>query len=273
MLKFNLWSPKCCCFISVLTFLLLSYCCLLLKETHDATCRLEDSIKKMAISRGIVEAKNKDVAMKRLATESTVSYILEKMPTVKSFSSKEHLLQHSLGVVDKSNPGLLCEFGVYKGYTVNFIASQTEDAVHGFDSFEGLPEDWRTDIRKGHFKMDGLPVVRENVILHKGWFNESLPVWKEKYQGPVMFLHMDADLYSSTKTVLGLLVDRIVTGTVIQFDEYFNYPGWQNGEFRAFQEFVTSHNVKYEYIGFTARNGEQVAVKILSMPSTGHVGE
>ena len=113
MLKLNLWSSKNYSFVSLLTFFLLCYCCLLLKELHVATSHLGDSINKIVVSRAIAEAKNKDVTMKRLATESTASYIVEKMPTVKSFSSKEHLLQHSLGIVDSNSPGLLGDVRPY----------------------------------------------------------------------------------------------------------------------------------------------------------------
>jgi hypothetical protein len=52
-----------------------------------------------------------------------------------------------------------------------------------------------------------------------------------------------------------------VEGTVIVFDEYFNYPGWENHEFKAFQEFVEQTNLKYEYLAYNRRH-EQVAVKI-----------
>ena len=84
----------------------------------------------------------------------------------------------------------------------------------------------------------------------------------------IIFIHFDADLYSSTKTVLDILADRIVPGTVIQFDEYFNYPGWQDGEYKAFKEFVESRDIKFEYIGYL-ENDEQVAVRILGVGSQG----
>ena len=73
------------------------------------------------------------------------------------------------------------------------------------------------------------------------------------------FLHIDCDLYSSTQTIFNLLSDRIVPGTVILFDEYFNFPNWENHEFKAFQEFVAEKGVKYTYLGFAR---QQVAVRI-----------
>lgn len=160
--------------------------------------------------------------------------------------------------------GLYCEFGVYKGETINFIASKIPHTVHGFDSFEGLPEDWRAGFEAGAFATP-LPEVRANVKLHKGWFDKSVPVWAKEHQGPLAFAHLDADLYSSTKTVLDILVDRVVAGTVLQFDEYFNYPGWKEGEYKAFQEFVAERGVRFEYIGYVGGVGAQVAVKILAV--------
>lgn len=77
----------------------------------------------------------------------------------------------------------------------------------------------------------------------------------------LFFLHIDCDLYSSTKVVFDFLKNQIVKGTVIVFDEYFNYPGWQNGEFKAFKEFVIQNNVEYEYLTYN-RYHEQVAVII-----------
>ena len=50
-------------------------------------------------------------------------------------------------------------------------------------------------------------------------------------------------------------------GTVIVFDEYFNYSGWEEGEFRAFQEFVAARKLSYEYLTYN-REHQQVAVRI-----------
>ena len=39
--------------------------------------------------------------------------------------------------------GLNLEFGVFKGVTISAVAKARPDLIfHGFDSFEGLPEDW-----------------------------------------------------------------------------------------------------------------------------------
>ena len=58
-----------------------------------------------------------------------------------------------------------------------------------------------------------------------------------------------------------LFAPRILPGTVIFFDEFFNYPGWQDGEFKAFIEFVETSGMNFEYLGYNNR-GTQLAVQM-----------
>ncbi len=202
---------------------------------------------------------------KRLATEATARFIETNLPLAPAFPSRFELLKLCIETLAKGPAGLYCEFGVYKGRTINYIASLTDKQVHGFDSFEGLPEDWRAGFRKGFFAITGLPDVRKNIVLHKGWFSDSLPGFKKEYPGPIAFMHMDADLYSSTKDVFDALAERIQPGAVIQFDEFFNYPGWERGEAKAFREFVERNRVEVEYLGYCdGQTNQQLAVRIVS---------
>jgi predicted O-methyltransferase YrrM len=208
------------------------------------------------------DAHNIELARQRQALLEAVQFVDEHMSVTPSFKDKFELFKHSLSSVDRKSDGLYCEFGVFTGTTINFIADEVPDRqIHGFDSFEGLPEDWRDGFSKGFFKLDKLPKVRRNVILHKGWFDQTVPVFKAQYPKMMAFMHMDADLYSSTKTVFDVLGDRIAPGTVIQFDELFNYPGWQQGEYKALNELVRERKLTFEYIGYCLYH-EQVAVKI-----------
>ena len=155
------------------------------------------------------------------------------------------------------------EFGVFKGESINMISGiKSDKIVYGFDSFEGLPEDWRMDFYKGTFNQQGnLPQVNENVRLVKGWFNETLPEFIKTHSEPCAFIHIDCDLYSSTKMVLDTLKHQIVSGTIISFDEYYNYPGWQDdGEYKAFNDFVKENNIEFEYLARS--NLGQVSVRI-----------
>jgi len=198
--------------------------------------------------------------MRKLALAETVAYIREHMSTAIGVYTKRQFLDLALKRV--SLDGHYVEFGVYTGESIRFIASRVSDrAIVGFDSFEGLPEDWHgRNVVKGTFSLEGkLPKVPHNVKLQPGWFNVSLPRWLEANPGPMAFIHIDSDLYASAKTVFDLVAERIVPGTVIAFDEYFNYPNWQHHEFKAFHEYVQENKVGYEYLAYGA---QQVAVRI-----------
>lgn len=110
------------------------------------------------------------------ALDSTVKYIEEKMVNVPNFDTHHKVLDYAISKAE--NPGLFCEFGVYRGTTINYIAKRIKTNIHGFDSFfEGLPEFWRDDYEKGSFALTELPSVCENVQLHVGWFEETLPIF------------------------------------------------------------------------------------------------
>jgi len=198
--------------------------------------------------------------LQRRALSDTVDFIQQHLAQVDSVDSYLDVLSLALKQVKKNN-GLHLEFGVFSGHTINHIARQVAGPVYGFDSFEGLPERWRDRLGAGHFKVQALPEVRSNVTLVKGWFDKTLPEFLQTHPGDVAFLHVDCDLYSSTKTIFDCLAPRIKPGTVIVFDEYFNYPGWREGEFKAFHEFVERERLKFEYLNYN-RKSEQVSLKI-----------
>lgn len=206
--------------------------------------------------------KNKQNISRQLevrALDSTCKYIEDSMSTVKSVKSAFEVMDIALSNVKLT--GLICEFGVFSGKSINYLASKVTQTVHGFDSFEGLPEFWRDGFDKGAFEVAGLPKVSPNVTLHKGWFDNTLPEFVKKNKEVVSLLHVDCDLYSSTKTIFDLLENQITSGTVIVFDEYFNYPFWQQGEYKAFQEFIHRKDLRYRYLTYNLYN-EQVAVII-----------
>ena len=208
-----------------------------------------------------------DFTARRLASEESAEYMVRHMRQARNFTTDYDLHEWVAGQTDPAlmeGNGLILEFGVATGRTLNHWARLwPEHTIHGFDSFEGLPEDWTWYMRRGHFRQS-LPQVRANCRLHVGWFNHTLESFLTRYQAPVAFLHIDCDLYSSTEYVLRQLRDRIRVGTVIVFDEYFNFPGWQQDEFRAWQEFCQHNGVRYEYIGMVTRH-QKVAVRVTEL--------
>lgn len=168
--------------------------------------------------------------------------------------------------------GLVLEFGTATGRTLNQFAHWLPNkTIYGFDGWQGLPEKFN-DLPAGHFAQK-LPDVLPNCQLVQGWFGarpiqdeSSIPeltaqTFANEHKEPIALLHLDADLYSSTKTVLDVFASQIVPGTVILFNEYWNHATWKKHEFKAWQEHVAKHNVKYEYIGY-ASDHQEVAVKI-----------
>ena len=199
------------------------------------------------------------------AKRESVEYIRAHMLAAQVLPDRYALLRFALAAAPQD--GMVLEFGVEKGLSVNCLARATPRLVHGFDSFRGLPQAWAgTRESHGAFDRKGrLPKVPANVRLHVGWFDETLPPFLAAEPAPAALVHIDCDIYASTRVVFDLLGPRIGPGTVIVFDEYFNYPGWQQHEFRAFQDFIARERRRYEYIGFSAERGH-VAVRMLTSP-------
>ena len=207
------------------------------------------------------DAKNIERSLQRKALEETTAFVEQHLRQVKSCPDRMALLSHALRLAPAH--GLILEFGVYKGASLNALASRVPGPVYGFDSFEGLPEAWFGKFEQGYWRVGRLPRVRKNAALITGWFKDTLPAFLAQHPGPCALVHVDCDLYSSTDTVLRGLADRLVSGTVLVFDEFFNYPGWtQDGEYRAFMEFTAARGCAFEYLGYCHRS-EQVAVRLL----------
>lgn len=159
-------------------------------------------------------------------------------------------LEHVVARPETVPEGVAVECGVFTGTSIRLIA-RLGRPTFGFDSFEGLPETWdRADgaYAKGFFAVDELPIVPDNVTLVPGWFEDTLPRWTPP--APIALLHVDCDLYSSTKTVLRALIPHCADGAVLVFDELFNYPGYENHEIKALVEVLAAHpGLALEWIG------------------------
>ncbi len=194
------------------------------------------------------------------ALNRTVDYVEQAMPDALGFETQKDVTVYALDQIKIE--GHYLEFGVFTGGTMRFIANRIGGRrIHGFDSFEGLPDAWGGfSLGRKAFDVGGrLPKVPSNVQLYPGWFENTVPGWAAANPGPIAFMHVDCDLYSSTKTIFDLLGDRMVPGTIILFDEYFNYPNWERHEYKAFQELVAERRMKYTYLAYAR---QQVLVRI-----------
>lgn len=198
------------------------------------------------------------------STNTSFDYAKKNMRNAICFGNSDSKVILGYGLKQVSLDGLFLEFGVHDGTTSKIIAKAIKPKnIHGFDSFYGLPEDWSGNyILKEDFNLNGkIPKLPKNVIIHKGLFSKTLPDFN--LDNKIAFIHIDCDIYESTKTVFNEIKDRITNGTIIVFDEYFNYPNWQEHEFKAFQEYVKENQIKYTYLALTGSG--KVCVKILGV--------
>ena len=160
---------------------------------------------------------------------------------------------------------LFLEFGVYKGDSINLFGnflSQKSKKIYGFDSFEGLEEEWNMNDYNpiGRFSLNKKsPKVLKNVTLIKGKVQDTLENFlNDKTDKKIIFAHMDMDTYTPTKYTLNKIKPFLQKGSVILFDEFYGFPNWQHHEYKAFTEVLNEK--EYKYIAFCE---SEVAVEIL----------
>ena len=169
-------------------------------------------------------------------------------PTVRVTSRYElfDLLAREIGERDV----LYLEFGVHAGVSMRYwsrLLKSPRSRLHGFDSFVGLPHDWSLEGHgRGYFSTGGaVPEIEDpRVSFFPGWFEDTLPeyVWPEY---DVLVVMMDADLYSSTTTVLSSVRERLRPGSYLYFDQFHH----RCDELRAFAELADEHDMRFRLVG------------------------
>ena len=175
---------------------------------------------------------------------------------------------------------MICEFGVGAGHTLQKIKEQfpTGKTIVGFDSFEGLPESWIPEWRKGSFSQGGeIPkeVLGENVSIIKGLFSDTVPKFFETTDFKdveLLLLHIDCDLYRSTKDVLGdglattLKENKFFMSSevplYVAFDELIDYPTYEDHEIKALYEFLNENKDWLECVVIGADGREDTGTKL-----------
>jgi len=179
----------------------------------------------------------------------------------KRFNLYKFLLDHENISSESIN---YLEFGVCQGSSFRWWIENNKSADSkfvGFDTFEGLPENWNIYKKGDMSTLGNIPIIndsRHEFII--GLFQDTLPDFLKKSpdNNKRNVINMDADLYSSTLYVLGNIYPFIKKGDIIIFDEF----GVPNHEFRAFKDFFNSFYVKYELLA-ASNNYYQIAIKII----------
>lgn len=107
------------------------------------------------------------------------------------------------------------EFGVAAGVSTRLIADYLP--VIGFDSWQGLPEDWREGYPKGAMACPKPEI--DNATLVEGLFEDTLPGY-DFSQHDIALVNVDCDLYSSTATALKHVGPHLKPGCLIVLDDY-----------------------------------------------------
>jgi hypothetical protein len=152
----------------------------------------------------------------------------------------------------------LLEFGVADGYSftkklyaTRYLGMEDRVVVHGFDTFEGLPEIddpedralvagevWIPGQYRGRYEnlLSYCESKYSNFRLHKGLFADTLTdqILRQFEEYVPILIWIDCDYYSSTKQVFERLTPYIPTGCVVYFDDlHYNFGSRFTGEMRV----------------------------------------
>jgi O-methyltransferase len=198
---------------------------------------------------------------------------LDKVRPYSMVGEKE--LAHHGGLVKRvlaeGIAGDFVECGVWRGGASFLVADILRQAglddrqVWLFDSFEGHrpPEerdgqaalDYARDTDSPYY-FDNCRVAVEDVRrtahelqlapyceIVKGWFDETLPVWRERI-GPIALLRLDCDWYASVRCCLDTLYDQVADGGLVVFDDYFDYEGCVSAVYEFLAERRLTHRLE-----------------------------
>jgi O-methyltransferase len=196
---------------------------------------------------------------------------VHKHSEVKKFDNKFKLYDYINSLIP-NDPITYIEFGVFRGETILYwskLNSNNESEFYGFDSFEGLPEEWMgtATIRpKGEFDTGGEIPQTEDKRIHfiKGIFQNTLiPFLEEKNSSfkNRFVIHCDADLYSSEMFCLTQIYKYLKSGSIVIFDDFCVV----NHDYKAMKDWTHSHLIDYKVLGFTIPRYVQAAVEITEL--------
>jgi predicted O-methyltransferase YrrM len=185
------------------------------------------------------------------AAQSTARWIHQNADRAPHFLTRMDMLEGicSGNLID----GSIAEFGVFTGAVTRFIRPRFPDRVyHAFDSFRGVPEQMSLSVSKWAFDQGGVvPKLPKDVTVHAGWFADTLPEYRKAYDEALALIYIDCDLYESVCEVLDGIQDQLRPGSILVFDDWYNFPNWEAHSYRAVNEFVARSGLSLVTIGIT----------------------
>ncbi|HAB38304.1 MAG TPA: hypothetical protein DCE52_09985 [Rhodobacteraceae bacterium] len=151
------------------------------------------------------------------------------------------------------------EFGVFRGDAFRYLI-KIYGKGYGFDTFDGLPEDWHSE-QAGSYSSEGqVPNIPGGDFI-VGAFEETLPLYFSEKRPMASLINFDADLYSSTICALNNCQMIIDEDTVLVFDEFIVNENWELDEFKALNEFCVMNKCSYVVLAVSFFT-KQVAVRL-----------
>lgn len=189
--------------------------------------------------------------LRLLAVTSSADEVERQMTDETSVFSSKNALWKMAFTAPPRGGGLRLEFGVRDGFSTKQISQALpgHEILYAFDSFLGIRDAWsKPDVTSGEMSMHGQPPREvaglQNVELVVGWVEDTLPSFLKEHQEPVVFVHLDLDVYPPTKFVLQSLKNRLVEGSILLFDDMFGFVGWKKHSFKATAEVLGFDNLK-----------------------------
>ncbi len=195
--------------------------------------------------------------VERIARMKSAEYIWEHMTPGCLYNQEQEYWNDLISRIPAR--GLLFEFGVYKGRSINYLAEQLNKKgdrrrIYGFDSFMGRPHNTGRsgpDSTKPNLK--GIkPVVLPNVNLVKGMVEETFATFMDNLKlrdKSIAYMHLDFGVYEPTKYILEHTLPYLKKGTIIDFDELLGYADWKVNEYKAMMETIGRY-CDFEHIAY-----------------------
>lgn len=223
----------------------------------------------------VIKSKSSDVLVKQKAIQKiSVLTQFHRYGVNKPYELQRYAGFTSLLLLTKDVDGDIVECGVGRGKSLFYLGYlskllNSNKRIYGFDSFEGFPEPTKEDSsdrnpKKGDWSFANMSLVKNrflfagvgdffntHVTLIKGFFNETM---KDNNLPPkISFLHIDADLYQSTKDVIENSYSLLSKGAIVVLDEYADakWPGVE----KAMKEFMNDKTEKIIYFDLVGKYG------------------
>ena len=199
-------------------------------------------------------------SLKKHSYTRSFSWVFELPSLPELFFHRWALFDRMVQLSNKDKP--FYEFGVWRGEAFKYLI-KTFKKGYGFDTFEGIPEDWHNEKAGSYTSQGVIPKIKGGEFI-AGKFEDTLPKFFLEAKPVASIINFDADLYSSTICALNWASSVIDQNTILIFDEFLINPNWENDEHKALEEFCLQNNYKYEVMAVSFFS-KQVAVRLIGI--------